>query len=179
MNKAFVAKELLAIAKELVAMDFPTQDAMDKYLKEHPDADKSLHHVKETKKEPAKSRNPESVRRVDLDDFSETNSVKREEPESVRNYLGNMGITHPKDIMDLSDRLDKKSEAKMNEAYDIVSKYVKEDSPGSGAFDFEKAKKQMKKKGDAGNADLARLEKVWKNANSLADASSLLRRLAK
>lgn len=30
-------------------MEFPTKDALDKYLKEHPDADKSKHSVKETK----------------------------------------------------------------------------------------------------------------------------------
>ena len=51
MNRTAVAKELLAIAKDLLAMDFPTQDAYDKYMKEHPDADKSLHTVKETKKD--------------------------------------------------------------------------------------------------------------------------------
>ena len=36
---------LLKLARELLAMDFPTQDAMDKYLKEHPDADRSNHKV--------------------------------------------------------------------------------------------------------------------------------------
>ena len=45
MNKALVAKELLAIARELVAMEFPTEEAMDKYLKDHPGADKSNHKV--------------------------------------------------------------------------------------------------------------------------------------
>ena len=40
-----IANELLLIAEDLVAMDFPSQDAMDKYLKEHPDADKSKHKV--------------------------------------------------------------------------------------------------------------------------------------
>ena len=55
MNRKAVARELLAMARELVGMEFPTQDAMDKYLKEHPDADKSNHRVVETKKEgPAK-----------------------------------------------------------------------------------------------------------------------------
>jgi len=58
MNRTLVAKELVKIARELVAMEFPTQDAYDKYMKEHPDADKSLHSVKETKKEPAKQEKP-------------------------------------------------------------------------------------------------------------------------
>jgi hypothetical protein len=38
----------------MIAMDFPTQDAYDKYMKEHPDADKSKHKVvkqEESKKE--------------------------------------------------------------------------------------------------------------------------------
>ena len=47
----FADKGSVAADASRVAMEFPTQDAMDKYLKEHPDADKSLHTVKETKKE--------------------------------------------------------------------------------------------------------------------------------
>ena len=46
MNKIAVAKELMAIARELQATDFPSQDALDKYLKDHPDADKSNHKVR-------------------------------------------------------------------------------------------------------------------------------------
>ena len=47
MNRELVAKELLSIARELVAIEFPTQDAYDKYMKDHPDADKSKHKVVE------------------------------------------------------------------------------------------------------------------------------------
>ena len=36
-----IARRLLFIAKEILGMEFPTQDALDKYLKEHPDADDS------------------------------------------------------------------------------------------------------------------------------------------
>jgi hypothetical protein len=54
MNREAVANELLRIAEELVAMDFPTQDAYDKYMQDHPDADKSKHSIVETKKAPAK-----------------------------------------------------------------------------------------------------------------------------
>lgn len=54
MNRIMVAKELLKMAKELVSMDFPTQDAMDTYLKEHPDADRSNHKVVTTKPEEKK-----------------------------------------------------------------------------------------------------------------------------
>jgi len=34
------------IARNLVAEVFATQEALDKYLQEHPDADRSLHRVK-------------------------------------------------------------------------------------------------------------------------------------
>ena len=60
-----VAEELLAMARELLAMEFPTQDAMDKYLKEHPDADRSNHKVVETKK-PEKKKT-ESVSQGDVE----------------------------------------------------------------------------------------------------------------
>jgi len=40
-----VASELLAVARDLAAMDFPSQKALDKYLKEHPDADRGKHKV--------------------------------------------------------------------------------------------------------------------------------------
>jgi hypothetical protein len=44
-----MSRELLKVAKDLLAMEFPTQDAMDKYLKEHPAADRSNHRVVKTK----------------------------------------------------------------------------------------------------------------------------------
>ena len=52
MNRKLLAKELVRVAQILVGIEFDSQDAMDKYLKEHPDADKSNHSVKETEKKP-------------------------------------------------------------------------------------------------------------------------------
>lgn len=49
MNKNLVAKELLKIAKLLTSTEFDSQEALNKYLKEHPDADKSNHTVKKEK----------------------------------------------------------------------------------------------------------------------------------
>ena len=40
-----IAGELLRMAKDILSMDFPTQDALDKYLKDHPDANRSNHKV--------------------------------------------------------------------------------------------------------------------------------------
>jgi len=48
MNRKLVASELLKVAQDLVAIDFPTDEAMKKYLDEHPDADKSNHKVVKT-----------------------------------------------------------------------------------------------------------------------------------
>ena len=58
MDRDLVASELMAVAKELQAFEFPTQDALDRYLKDHPAADKSKHKVKETKKEEGKPEAP-------------------------------------------------------------------------------------------------------------------------
>jgi hypothetical protein len=43
-----IASELIRIAKLLVAIDFPTKEAYDRYMKEHPAADKSNHKVVKT-----------------------------------------------------------------------------------------------------------------------------------
>jgi len=50
MNEIGVARELVRIVRTLMAsdrraMDFPDQKSLDRYLKEHPDADKSKHRV--------------------------------------------------------------------------------------------------------------------------------------
>ena len=50
MNKRKVAAELIKVAESLIAIDFPTDEAMKKYLKEHLDADKSNHRVVKTEK---------------------------------------------------------------------------------------------------------------------------------
>jgi hypothetical protein len=48
MNTSKIASQLLFLAKEVLGMDFPTQDAFDKYMKEHPDANRSHHKVVKT-----------------------------------------------------------------------------------------------------------------------------------
>ena len=45
MNTNHIASELLVLAKELLGMDFPTQKALDKYLKEHPGGSGANHRV--------------------------------------------------------------------------------------------------------------------------------------
>jgi len=50
MNRIAVAQKLVKLAKELIGTDFPTQDALDKYLNDHPGADRSFHRVKQKNK---------------------------------------------------------------------------------------------------------------------------------
>lgn len=45
MDKRIIAKELVKIAKDIQAMNFPTQEALNQYLRQHPNADRSQHKV--------------------------------------------------------------------------------------------------------------------------------------
>lgn len=53
--------DLLFISRELLGIDFSTQDAMDKYLKEHPDADRSNHRVVKTPTSNAPTKNQKEI----------------------------------------------------------------------------------------------------------------------
>ncbi len=46
MDRIKIAMELVKLARELVSKEFATKEQLNKYLKEHPDADKSMHTVK-------------------------------------------------------------------------------------------------------------------------------------
>jgi hypothetical protein len=48
MDNKKIASDLIKVAQKLLAIEFDSQDAFDKYMKEHPDADKSNHSVKKT-----------------------------------------------------------------------------------------------------------------------------------
>lgn len=73
MKNKLVAKELLSIARDLVAIEFPTQEAYDKYMKEHPEADKSNHSIKKNNwvREP-----------ISPEDRAETKKYMKEHPEA-------------------------------------------------------------------------------------------------
>lgn len=87
-----IANELLRLAKELVGMEFPTQDALDKYLKDHPDANKSNHKVKKTEKKPSKKKKVELPKREDVenafrDHLSQTDrTVTKESMQAVMRW---------------------------------------------------------------------------------------------
>ena len=71
-------------AKEKKAMDFPTQDAMDKYLKDHPDANRSNHKV--VKKEEGR---PET---------HPINLMRQRKNEEKMNEIGKHYKKDPKDL---------------------------------------------------------------------------------
>lgn len=56
--KQKVASELLVVARDLLAMDFPNQDSYSEYMDAHPDADPSNHKVVKKEKSPAKKEEP-------------------------------------------------------------------------------------------------------------------------
>jgi len=52
VNKKLLAKEIAKVAGILVGMEFPSEDALKKYLEEHPESDKSHHTVKKHEEKP-------------------------------------------------------------------------------------------------------------------------------
>jgi hypothetical protein len=66
MDNSKLAKELLFLAKEVLGMDFPTQDAFDKYMKEHPDANRSNHKVVKTDKKDSPAKKYETKKSDEL-----------------------------------------------------------------------------------------------------------------
>jgi hypothetical protein len=88
-KKLSIASELLLVAKELTAIEFPTQDAYDKYMKEHPDADKSLHRVTKTEKKEAPAKKEESAKPSDSRSLSDNYIKRRKEI-----FKKDSGISH-------------------------------------------------------------------------------------
>lgn len=75
--KKSVAKDLLSVARDLVSMEFPSQEALDRYLKQHPDANTSNHTIK--KKEDEKPSNGKKHENAIRDHLSGTNRVTTKE----------------------------------------------------------------------------------------------------
>jgi hypothetical protein len=45
MDQKMIARQLLRLAREVLSFEFPTKEALDKYLSDHPGADRSNHSV--------------------------------------------------------------------------------------------------------------------------------------
>jgi hypothetical protein len=64
MDSNKIASELVKIAKSLIAIEFDSKEAYDKYMKEHPEADKSNHSVKENKTQKIPANNLEKHKEI-------------------------------------------------------------------------------------------------------------------
>jgi len=58
MDRTVVTQELIRVARLLSGMDFPNEQALKKYLKDHPDANKSKHRVVKPKSQSTKKKAP-------------------------------------------------------------------------------------------------------------------------
>ncbi len=76
MDKIKVAKELLKIAKDLEAYEFPNQRELVKYLHEHPAAKPKNHSVK---KKPKKNRLPDQLRNPDKEKHEEYGKIEHKD----------------------------------------------------------------------------------------------------
>ena len=85
MNRKKLAKEIMKVADILLGMEFKTEDAMEKYLKKHPDAEKRNHSVK---KENSISNNDSAEH--DLNDMLES-SVKTTLKPTIRKTISGKG----------------------------------------------------------------------------------------
>lgn len=61
MNRIMLASEILKVAKDMLAMDFATNEALDKYMHDHPGAEKSNHHVTHEERKPHAVKNIQGV----------------------------------------------------------------------------------------------------------------------
>lgn len=150
-NKSRIASALVKIAKELMGMDFPTQDAMDKYMKDHPDANRSNHKVVKTpeKKEPAKKESPKKE--------SEKKDVSKKIPNDMMNHsvfgfheMANLqSLRHVEDFGETMEKAGIGGKAK--ELYDELLKHtekateIQEDIDHSKSDDEEETKKLVKR----------------------------------
>jgi hypothetical protein len=71
--------------RSIVARDFPTQEALKEYLKNHPDADRTLHHVEKAEAKDDKPRDPREYARE---------RAKHAPPKKSEPFVGMPGSAH-------------------------------------------------------------------------------------
>jgi len=112
MNRIKVAQELVLLAKSLISMDFPTEEAMKKYLEEHPGADRTLHRVKETRKDDEKKSVPKIKKFSESTDaFFDDASDSKTHDESVKEMKTLIEQDGTKENLDKLEELAKKTKA--------------------------------------------------------------------
>ena len=111
MNRIAVAKELVRMAKSLLAIEFDTQEAYDDYIKAHPDADKSNHSVKrQENKSPAKEdvKNKKQVKHVEKDGGKDGklshDTLEDSHPDIKRKFTNWMAISDKLNTFNVKDK---------------------------------------------------------------------------
>lgn len=80
-----IARDMLGLAKELLAIDFSTKDQLDKYLKKHPGADRRNHKVVKTKPVDKKLQS----KPTNKNDIGDKFDVKKEVEQEFNHWLSN------------------------------------------------------------------------------------------
>lgn len=128
MDRKMIASELLVVARQLLSIDFQTQDAMDKYLKDHPDADKSNHKVVKkslSESHPFKPKDPKNPTDDEIDKHNKElsdaiqlnqKSTKKQDDKSVWDEM----TPKQRSEAESRDRQDAKEKAKKNAASEML-----------------------------------------------------------
>ena len=140
MDNRKIASRLLFMAKEVLGMDFPTQDAFDKYMKEHPDANRSNHRVVKTPDAvPVKKDEPAKKYDFSPESYFKSNPKHKDAVDSAKEELKKFKETWQKqedmekkreDAFDVRrEELDKakKDHGLKNEEYNDLPQDVKDD----------------------------------------------------
>jgi len=172
MNRIAVAQEILKIAKELMAMEFPTDAAMKKYLREHPDADKSLHRVVKTDHGTISNygTHAESLSTTIHYGLGSTPSSHSEKHEHEKETLSHLTPEHRKGVQ---SAVFKKMDGIERDTKAMVSKYQKKNP---AVWDAKSLKSHLKHStGDEENEDKGRIEameEMYSRYRSLGKALS-------
>lgn len=124
MDKIVIAKRLLKMAKTLLAIEFPNQEAYDLYMKTHPKANKNNHSVKQTTnvldskskevKTPKTNQKPENTKNIGVDGKGGFTILKNDLIDiKVDGDLGNIGKWTAKVVLGNSGRLKKGEDDKV------------------------------------------------------------------
>jgi hypothetical protein len=133
MNKKAIASELLLCAKDLLGMEFDSDAALKKYLKDHPGAEKSNHTVK--KKDGEKS-SPEKK--------DDGKVVPHEELGKLLRKWTSGGFDSISDVSNYSKSGFALGRERMKEAVGVIDGYLKNPAPEWPKDELDKLSKAKK-----------------------------------
>lgn len=162
-----IKSELVKVAKELVGMDFPTQKAMDKYLRTHPDADRSNHKVVKTERkgEPAMDKESEMEwrKKNPVEWEKAQKALKKEQKKEETAPRGKGGLIEPvyNEFKSL-EKMDKKTKE------DHVDKMIESKGIDQVKRHFNNLRKHLQESG-AGMEDAAVIQEALNHIENRGD----------